>query len=396
MLLLKRTDHPVPFVLLLAGLSASPLIAANLYLPSFPAMMMAFHASIGDLQLSASLFIAFFALSQFLSGVLADRFGRRRIVLLGLSIYVLGSFIILVPHALNILYLGRCLQGLGAGAGTALSRVMLRDRFTGQKLTKMFIFIAAMIVLAPAIAPFLGGIIEYEVGYYGNLVALLILGVSLLLMTGLLLPETMTNQQHTLGWRDTSNALIRILCTPRFLYYTLTNSLMTTLVISYTIITPFVYHLTFHLNAAMYGDIMLGIAMGMFIGMLLNTLLIRYLQANSIIGLGLIIILCSTLLLFSLTPLDLISVLPVSLGLFMMNVGIALVLPNAASQAFNTFSQSIGLVGALYGGMRMAISALSGFCIAYLHIQSLYALSVLLIIVSLIALAMCGLAKRLF
>ena len=148
MLLLNRTYHPIPFVLLLAGLSASPLIAANLYLPSFPAMMMAFHASIGDLQLSASLFIAFFALSQFLSGVLADRFGRRRIVLLGLSIYVLGSFIILVPHTLNILYLGRCLQGLGAGAGTALSRVMLRDRFTGQKLTKMFTFIAAMIVLA--------------------------------------------------------------------------------------------------------------------------------------------------------------------------------------------------------------------------------------------------------
>ena len=164
----------------------------------------------------------------------------------------------------------------------------------------------------------------------------------------------------------------------------------------YTIIIPLIYHLTFHLNAAMYGDIMLGIAIGMFIGMLLNTLLIRYLQANSIIGLGLIIILCSTLLLFSLNPLDLISVLPVSLGLFMMNVGIALVLPNAASQAFNTFSQSIGLVGALYGGMRMAISALSGFCIAYLHIQSLYALSVLLIIVSLIASAMCGLAKRLF
>lgn len=118
---------------LLAGLAALGALATNIILPAFPRIGAELAISSPELGLLLSSFFLAFALGQLVVGPLADRFGRKPVVLGGLAVFAAGSVACALAGDLSALVLGRVIQALGACAASVLSRAIARDLFEGRR-----------------------------------------------------------------------------------------------------------------------------------------------------------------------------------------------------------------------------------------------------------------------
>jgi len=153
------------FFLLIALISTLVLLATDIYTPAMPAVGEYFHVNNQAVQLTITLFLVSFSLSQLVYGSLSDHFGRRPFILLGLLIYLLGTLLCAIATHIELLYFGRFLQGAGAGAIASLNRVMVNELFSGIELVKIMSYLAAIVCMTPAFAPVLGGIIQTHLSW---------------------------------------------------------------------------------------------------------------------------------------------------------------------------------------------------------------------------------------
>lgn len=161
----------------LAFLSAFVPLSTDLYLPALPSLASYFNASPELTNLTLSCFMLLYALSMLVWGPLSDKYGRRPILLIGLAIYMLGS--VGSALSLNIWHLlsGRCLQALGSGAVSAVAMAIVKDAFKGRVMESVLTWIQTMTVLAPMLAPVLGGILLTVTTWRGIFWALTACGI---------------------------------------------------------------------------------------------------------------------------------------------------------------------------------------------------------------------------
>lgn len=147
-------------IALLLGMTVAlgPL-ALDTYLPAFPriaADLGVQHAAVG---LTLSAYVAMLGAAQLVGGPLSDRYGRRRILLAGLTIFALGSLMVAHAKTLGAMMAWRMLQGLG-GAWCAVSvPAIVRDRARGTEAARLFGLIGLIMFVAPAAAPSIGSLI---------------------------------------------------------------------------------------------------------------------------------------------------------------------------------------------------------------------------------------------
>ena len=141
----------------LAFLSAFVPLSTALYLPALPGMSAYFGVNPGLTNLSLSLFMLFYALSMLLWGPFSDRCGRRRILLAGLLLYIAASVWLAVCPSIGQLIAGRCLQACGSGALSSVSLAMVKDTYRGRTMENVLAAVQTMAILAPMLAPVLGG-----------------------------------------------------------------------------------------------------------------------------------------------------------------------------------------------------------------------------------------------
>jgi len=138
--------------------AAGPL-SISLYGPALPTIVSDLATTDALGKLSLSVYFAAFALSQLLCGPLSDSLGRRRVTVFFFAFYVIGSLVAALAPTIELLLLGRVLQGVGVSVGVALSRAMVRDQFTGAESIRILTLINLILTVAPAIAPTLGSFI---------------------------------------------------------------------------------------------------------------------------------------------------------------------------------------------------------------------------------------------
>lgn len=167
---------------LLTALVALGPVSISLYVPSMPALAVEFQAEPGLVQQSFTIFIAGFAAAQLVYGPLADRFGRRPVLIGGLILYIAASLACALSVSIDAFLAARLVQGLGACVGPVVVRAIVRDRFERGDAVRAFAFIGTAIALAPALGPLIGGFLEVWFGWRSAFLFLVGYGV---LMTGL-------------------------------------------------------------------------------------------------------------------------------------------------------------------------------------------------------------------
>lgn len=175
---------------LLASLSMLGPFSIDTYLPAFPAMAQAFAVHKEIIQQTLTAYLIPFGLMMLWHGALSDAWGRRRVILLGLVVYVLASLLCALATSLDVLLAGRALQGMSAGAGMVVGRAMVRDLYDGPAAQRLMAQISLMFALGPAIAPILGGWLQTAFGWQGVFWFLVLVASLLWLLVGALLPET--------------------------------------------------------------------------------------------------------------------------------------------------------------------------------------------------------------
>lgn len=144
-------------VVLLTALVALVPISTDMYLPGLPAVGVAFSADVATVQLTLAGFIVGIAVMQLVVGPLSDRFGRRPVLLGGLAVYALASAAAALAPSIELLIVARLGQALGACAGPAVGRAMLRDRFDRERAGRVLGYTMTAMGILPGLAPILGG-----------------------------------------------------------------------------------------------------------------------------------------------------------------------------------------------------------------------------------------------
>jgi DHA1 family bicyclomycin/chloramphenicol resistance-like MFS transporter len=152
-------------VALLAGLAAIGMLSTNIILPAFPVIGDDLGVTARELGLTLSSFFVTFALAQLLVGPLADRYGRQKLVLGGLSVFVIGTVIAGFATSLEVLIAGRVVQALGVCAASVLSRAIARDLFEGETLARALSLTMVATAAAPGFSPLAGSLLTVTLGW---------------------------------------------------------------------------------------------------------------------------------------------------------------------------------------------------------------------------------------
>jgi DHA1 family bicyclomycin/chloramphenicol resistance-like MFS transporter len=176
---------------MLGVLAALPPLSIDMPLPALVAVTQSLHTQSSLAGLTLSVFMAGFAVSPIVYGPLADRNGRRPLLMAGLLLFVVGGLGAAAAPSIGLLLVSRLVQGAGAGAGMTLAFAIVRDLFVGKEAQTRLAFIAVVANVAPIIAPTVGAVLLGLVGWRGIYGATVLAGVLLLTTVGLGLAETL-------------------------------------------------------------------------------------------------------------------------------------------------------------------------------------------------------------
>lgn len=215
---------PALVVTMVTLLTLAQPLATDLYLTALPAIRNEYGAPVSVVQLTLSVLVLSFGLSQLLWGPAADRFGRRPVMLAGLIAYGGGALIGAAAPTIEVLIGARAIQGIGHAACMVCARALVRDLFKPQQGTH--VMAQAMSLLAPLTMsiPVLGAFITQYLGWRATLLAMTLFALATLALVVLRIPETVPTQQpDALDLRQLFRTYGRIARHPSFLSWTALN-----------------------------------------------------------------------------------------------------------------------------------------------------------------------------
>ncbi|SON51875.1 multidrug efflux MFS transporter EmrD [Vibrio tapetis] len=172
---------------LIAILAAVGQMTQTMYVPSIGHMANEFLVDPSALQAVMACYLIPYGLSQFVYGPLSDRIGRKPVIIIGMSIYLVGTVAALFAWNFELFLLGSFVQGVGIGCGGAMARTLTRDCFSGSDLLRANSLISMCLMFSPLVAPVLGGFLTESFGWRSSYLFLALFGiaVSLTMMTSL-------------------------------------------------------------------------------------------------------------------------------------------------------------------------------------------------------------------
>ncbi len=177
--------------LTLAGLGMIGPFATDTYLPSFQEIEAEYGVSEVLVQQTLSVYLVMFAVMTLVYGTLSDIFGRKPVILIGLSIFLSASVFAAFAPNFECLLIARALQGISAGAGVVVGQAIVRDLYKGSTAQQLMANIAMVFALAPALAPVIGGFIADYYGWRFVFVFIAAYALVMLFCTTRYLPESL-------------------------------------------------------------------------------------------------------------------------------------------------------------------------------------------------------------
>jgi len=342
-------------------------MSTDMYLPSLPTLAREFGATTTSVQWTLSAFFMGLAIGQALYGPLADRFGRKPPLYLGLTLYGLASAGCALATSIESLIAMRFVQALGACAGVVIARAIVRDLFdqwaSARMLSKMMLVMGA----APIFAPLLGGWMLALLGWRSIFWFLLFFGLLCLLATLAGLPETRPAHAVRPGPGAALRGYGMLLSSRRFLGHTLAGGLAQGGMFAYISGSPFVFIDVYGVPASAYGWLFGINAFGLIAASQVNArlvgrvstdrLLARANAANALFGIALVITAWTGFGGF-------IGILVPLFG-YMASLGFSF--PNAAAGAMAPFPERAGSASALLGTVQFTIAAIAGAVVGAAH-----------------------------
>jgi DHA1 family bicyclomycin/chloramphenicol resistance-like MFS transporter len=342
---------------LLVLITLSGTMAMHMFVPALPYAGTELGASVGEMQMTISVYIVGLAVGQLFYGPVSDALGRRPMLMMGLALYAAGGLVAALAPQVRLLVAARLVQALGGCAGLALGRAIVRDTVQSDKAVRQLALMNLMTMMGPGLAPVAGAAIAATLGWRAIFWALAAFGAVTLVLTWRLLPETGSPAGRFSAGRVLQDyrALLR---SRAFQGFAFGGACTTTSIYAFIAAAPFIFTRELHRPLHEVG-IYLGVLMlGMALGNLLTGRLIRRLpmQRLLLVGNGLSVASAGVLLLtIALGHLSVATTLALMFG---FTCGAGMASPAALTRSISVDPQRIGSAAGLYGFAQMAIGAI--------------------------------------
>ncbi|KRR21836.1 multidrug effflux MFS transporter [Bradyrhizobium retamae] len=374
-------------IAVLAGLAATGTLATNILLPSLPQMAASLNVTSAAVTAAITVFLAVFAIGQLVVGPISDRYGRRWPVLVGFAIFFVGSVWCGFANDLPSLLIGRVIQAAGACATSVLSRAIARDLFSGPALGRAMALIMIAMSAAPGFSPLLGGALDHAFGWRSEFAFLAAFAGLGALAYGMVFGETHLATRTPLDLQAIAKTYLALLRDRRFVVPAATVSLTLGALFSIFSAAPRVLIEAMHFTPIQLGLLFAGTVLIVFAaGMLATRLAPRYGLDRSIRG-GLFAAAAGSLAML-LVSLYAPSFLPFLAAMSVFLLGMGIVSPLGTAQALSPFGDKAGAASALIGFSQMMTAAIGVWLAATISHEALFALGVVLMVFSLVAVAL--------
>lgn len=363
-----KGDNKFLRILLLGLLSAIGPFSIDMYLPGFPSIAEELQTDVSKVSLTLSAFFIGISAGQLLYGPLLDKYGRKKPLYFGLSLYILASLGCAVSTTVNMLIGFRFLQALGGCAGMVASRAMVRDLFDVKESARVFSLLMLVIGVSPLLAPTIGGYVTATIGWRYVFVILLLIVLAILLLSVFLLPESKKPApDYSLAPLSILKRFGNVFSEPQFVVYTFASAFTAAGLYAYVSGSPHVFMEIFGAGEKLYGWIFALIAGALIIATQINARILRFTSSEKIIPRAILFqTLAGVLLLvgFACNWWGIISSI-VLCSIFLACQGFTF--PNASALALAPFEQNAGSASALLGCIQMATGALSSAMVSIFH-----------------------------
>lgn len=361
---MRNVRKNVPSILLIIVLVGFPQISESIFTPSLPALSDAFNVSDKSIQLTMSIYFVAFAIGVMFWGGLSDKIGRRKSMIDGIVVYLIGNVFLLLASNFYSILMARFIQAFGASVGSVVTQTIMRESFSGKKGAKVFAIVGSAMSLSPAIGPLVGGVAQTYFGYKSVFSVLVSMSFLVLLYAFLRLSET---QQITQSNVEISYGKVvkRLLKDPIVLTYGLIIGGINGILFSYYAEAPFIFMKHFKMSAAIYGTLGMLLAISSILGAFISSYLVEKMSSEKVIRIGLYVSLIFSILLIGSSIIDNLGLILIMI--FATFLGINITLPNALNIALKNYEDVIGTASGIFSFGYYILVSLFTYLMSVIH-----------------------------
>ncbi|MFU2329310.1 multidrug effflux MFS transporter [Pseudomonas sp. NFX98] len=382
-------------ILILGALSAFGPLAIDFYLPAFPAMALAFGTDEKHVQLTLAAYFLGLSIGQLAYGPVADRFGRRLPLLMGVGLFTAASLACAYAPNLEWLIGARFVQALGGCAGMVISRAVVSDKCDAVGSAKVFSQLMLVMGLAPILAPMLGGLLVNTTGWQS--IFLVLTGFSALagLAVALGLPESMPAHLPRQPLSGALRQYGRLVKEPVYLGHALTGGIAIAGMFSYIAGSPFVIIKLYGIPAEHFGWFFGANAAGFILVAQVNARLLAKRGPAFLLTRAVWVYLGAGLALLAVSAMHTAQLWPLLIPLFICIASLGCILPNASACAMNGQGARAGSASAMLGCLQFSVAAGAAALVGVLHDGSAMPMAMVISLCGILVVSVAMLTRRL-
>lgn len=363
-------------ILVLVIATAIGPFSMQVFLPALPAIQSGYAVSAATAQLAFSLSALAMAIATLVYGPVSDRYGRRSALLWGIVVFVVGSVMCAVATSIFWLIAGRIVQAAGGVAGMVLGRAIVRDVYDRDRSAQAIAYITMAMVVAPMIAPAIGGVLTDLVGWSSVFLLGGALGVLVLAAVHKGLPETLVPSDRPTTIAGMLGDFKVLLKEQAFVGYALQGGFSMAVFFSFLAAAPYVMIIVLERPSSEYGLMFIIVSAAFMTGNFTTARLSRRIGIDRMIILGSAGTLLGTSLILLCLPL--IWVTPFALFLPMMVVAFfqGTAMPNSLAAVVSIRPEMAGAASGLAGFLQMGIAAVFAQLIGSIQVGSAYPMAI--------------------
>ncbi|MFY9159989.1 multidrug effflux MFS transporter [Aquirufa ecclesiirivi] len=383
---MSKQSNRTKIILILGILSAIGPLSIDMYLPAFKNMAEALHCSQEQMGYTLSSFFFGICLGQLVNGPLLDHFGRKNVLYVGLSVYVISSFGSAFSTTVEQLIVWRFFQAIGGSIGMVAPNAVIRETFKESERPKILSLMMLILGVSPILAPSLGSLLLTITNWNVIFVLLGIITLVIIFLIRSWLPEKIN--KHPKGKFKMGSILtsyLALIPEKQFLTFAISGAIGSGCIFTFVSGAPLTFLNFYHADEKQFGWIFAMVASGIIGASQFNHWVLKRFSSQQVLSFVLPMQLVLGIVLALLSKFGLINIQINILLLFLILACQGLVFPNIISLALQPFHEGAGAASAMMGAMQMAWGSICATILGLLFDGTPFTMAIIMVFCALTA-----------
>ncbi|MAR78765.1 MAG: hypothetical protein CMM18_00885 [Rhodospirillaceae bacterium] len=375
-------SNTVSIIFFSSLLMAISPFATDTYVPSLPTISKTLDSPASTVQMTLSVYLFAFAIGQLFWGPLADSIGRKKTILVGIIIFLIGTAGCYFSSDIELIIFFRGIQGFGASFGQILARAIIRDLHSPSEGTRITAFSTMAMGSASIIGPNIGAILTSFYSWKFIFIIVFIYGVIILLFTSIKFTETHLEENKTsINPKEIFNNFYILIKDINFCRYTISLTLVFGCIFAFISSGPFVATEVYKIDTAKLGLVFTPLALAFILFSAVTSKLITVRESSNLFLIGLYISVLGGITIF-LGTLLYPNIITLLFGAMIIAASMGIVVPIGFTLAISNHPKIAGTASTLLGFIQASFSALFGYITVILYDNSAIPMSIVMLVLT--------------